>query len=277
VKVTGELVDKIREFYSRGYSVRKIASVLNISKQYLYVIMKYYGIIRGRGLGGDVIRSIVSDYLSGMKAREVASKYGVSEGSVRFILKSLGVSRVASRSAVGLSDDVVKLLRDMSRRGVSDVVIGKVLGLSKHQVYRLRRKLGIVKSMPSVMFELTEKLIDLLVKHGVVDSVLFSKVTGRPLSYSIIQGALKRGVEIGYGKITGTSTQRHWVLPAHLCGRYIVYLKERERDALMYLLKQANPRAHLNAIRNRVEGPLKELVPDVDKTVGKYLAMYRSN
>ena len=271
MSVSPEVVSKIRELYERGCSVREISKLTGIEMRRLYVIMKYYGIIKGRSgsLSRDVIDKIISDYLKGMTAREVAAKYGIRVGTVRLLLKSLRVKKRRD-----LSGDEVELLKKLFRDGVPYSVICKMLNLSKSRVYRLAKKHGFVKALPSVRLWLVDKLIELLSERGVVDCELFKKTTGRPLLLQTVQDAMRRNSEILYGKIIGTSTHNLRVFPAQLLGSYIVYLKSKERDALLHLLKLANPNARLNAVKNRVIGPLRDAIPDEHVTVSKFLLKY---
>ena len=282
MEISPELVSKIADLCSKGYSVKKIAETLGIDERRLYVIIKYYGIKpSSRGLSSEVIRGIVHDYLKGMLAGDVARKYGVSEETVRYILKSLGAKRGPKTLADMAKQDPVlarkvEKIKELAIQGFSDEMIGEVVGLSKWQVKKIRRELGIRKFNVAIKPKLVNTLIELLRRQGVLDSLAFKRATGQSLNISIIQDAAKK-LEIGYGQITGTSTAKHRVFPAEYCEKYIVYLKEKERDALLYLLKLADPKARLNAIKNRVKGPLSELIPDTNISVAKYLNQLTSS
>ncbi len=271
-----DLVIKIVKLHRQGHTISSIARQLGLRANCVSIILAYLDIRERRGYSSDLIKKIIEDY-EHMSATQISEKYNIPFNSVAEILKCLKIRKARVKKAVKQEQsDLVDRIRELSLKNYSDDMIAIMLNISVHKVRKIRKIYNIVKSFEQ-RSQQVNKLVELLKTHGVVDSFTYMKLTNKPLYFGTVIDAINKlreeGIEAGYCKIRGTSSAVHAVLPPQWNQKFIVYLKSREKDALLHLLMQANPEAKLVALRNRVEGPLRELIPDSYMKIATFLPL----
>jgi orotate phosphoribosyltransferase-like protein len=269
---TLDLVEKIRELKEKKYSAEKISQMLGVSENTVEIISACFDLTKSRRkkkLNKQACLEIVEKYSRGEPISKIAAEYNLSSKTVSRILVVLGVKKSRGRTKKVDVDLLVKMFKE----GLSDEEIAERFNVSKQYIATLRSKLGLRKKKigrPSKILML-EALVDILNERRVVDSIEFYKLTGWKITRDLVETARRLEMPVGYVKIHETSSATLEIFPQEMAGRYIVYKKGYEELAVEKILSMANPRAPMQAVRNRLTGPLLDYIPSTG-TVKQYIS-----
>ncbi|RLI75798.1 hypothetical protein DRO97_02410 [Archaeoglobales archaeon] len=137
-------LNKLKELYFEGKSIRKIALELNVDKR----TVKYW--IDKLGLPKRECMSIKYEVdieelkrlnKEGYNDVEIARKLNLTRNVVRYWRGKLGLPANSNRKR--LSPEDVKIIKDLNEAGFNDREIADLLGVSSLTVRRWRKKFGL--------------------------------------------------------------------------------------------------------------------------------------
>jgi len=259
---TLDLIKKIAELKAKKYSNRKIAETLGVPRykvEYLSACFNLSETRRKKKLNREVCLDIARKYADGETVENIAREHSLSKDTVVRVIESLGVKKTKKPWRKVDKNTLINLFYS----GLSDEEIAKYFKASKQYIAFLRSKLKLYRKKPGKQskLQLLEALITILNEKKVVDSIEFYEATGRKITKNLLDTAERLEMPVGYVKIHEASSRRLEIFPIEMCGRYIVYKKGYEEEAVKRLLSIANPKAPIIAVRSRISGPLLEYVP----------------
>jgi len=259
---TLDLIKKIAELKAKKYSNRKIAETLGVPRykvEYLSACFNLSKTRRKKKLNREVCLDIARKYADGETVENIAREHSLSKDTVVRVIESLGVKKTKKPWRKVDKNTLINLFYS----GLSDEEIAKYFKASKQYIAFLRSKLKLYRKKPGKQskLQLLEALITILSEKKVVDSIEFYEATGRKITKNLLDTAERLEMPVGYVKIHEASSRRLEIFPIEMCGRYIVYKKGYEEEAVKRLLSIANPKAPIIAVRSRISGPLLEYIP----------------
>ena len=259
---TLDLIKKIAELKAKKYSSWKIAETLRIPRYKVEYLSACFNLSEARHekkLNREVCLDIARKYADGETIENIAREYDLSRDAVVRIIMSLGVKKTKKPWRRVDKNTLIKLFYG----GLSDEEIAEYFKVSKQYIAFLRSRLKLYRKKLGRLskLQLLEALITMLNEKRVVDSIEFYKATGWKITKDLLDTAERLEMPVGYVKIHETSAHKLRVFPIEMCGRYIVYKKGYEEEAVKRLLSIANPKAPIIAVRSRISGPLLEHVP----------------
>jgi len=259
---TLELIKKIKELKAEKYSSRIIAEKLGVPRYRVEYLSACFNLSKTRHkkkLSREVCLDIARKYADGETIENIAREYNISVDAATRIIMSLGVKRTKKQWRRVDKEVLVKLFYE----GLSDEEIAEYFKVSRAYITFLRSRLKLYRKKPgrASKLQILEALISILSEKRAVDSIEFYKSTGWKITKSLLDTAERLEMPVGYVKIHETSSRRLKIFPVEMCGRYIVYKKGYEEEAVKKLFSMANPRAPMIAVRSRISGPLLDYVP----------------
>jgi orotate phosphoribosyltransferase-like protein len=259
---TLDLVKKIEELKAKKYSSVKISEMLGVPRykvEYLSACFNLSKTLHKKKLSREVCLDIARRYVNGETIENIAREYSLSRDTVVRVIAALGAKRTKKPWKRVDKDTLVKLFYE----GLSDEEIAEYFKVSRQYITFLRSRLKLYRKKPGRLskLQILEALISMLNEKRVVDSVEFYRATGWRITKNLLDTAERLEMPIGYVKIHEASSHSLKIFPVEMCGRYIVYKKGYEEEAVKRLLSIANPRAPMLAVRIRLSGPLLDYIP----------------
>jgi hypothetical protein len=259
---TLDLIKKIEELKAKKYSSVKIAEMLGVSRYKVEYLSACFNLSRTKHkkkLNREVCLDIARKYADGETIENIAREYNLSRDAVARIVVSLGVKKAKKPWRRVDKNTLIKLFYE----GLSDEEIAEYFKVSEQYITFLRSKLKLYRKKPGRLskLQMLEALISMLNEKRVVDSIEFYKATGWRITKDLLDTAERLEMPVGYVKIHGASSATLEIFPVEMVGKYIVYKKGYEEEAVKRLLSIANPRAPMLAVRIRLSGPLLDYIP----------------
>jgi len=240
-----EKQETFKRLWLSGVKESEIARILGIRVNTVPIYARILGLPPrskrsppNKKLSDEDIELMREMWLDGATIQEIADYFNVHPRTVLEYLHAMGLRR---RTRTKCPDIPRDRLEELSKQGLTDEEIAKLLGTKKYCIIRLRQKYGISKRAllrkrsREKLNKTIETIFEILERQGYVTSIELKKKYGMHINKKILE-MIEQYIEgVKWFRIIYTSTAKFTVFPVRFNNMTIIYLEGCEDKVIKFL------------------------------------------
>ena len=155
---TASNIEKFKKLHAEGLNDKKIANIFDLSRETARKIRHNLGLppqkLNRKHVDTEELKNLFAE---GLSDAEIGKFFGVCDRTISDRRRRLGLFRQMPKSRPIKQKDIdIDELKQLYRSGMSDVEIGKAIGIPQYIVFRIRHNLGLAPNRGKLHWEMRE-------------------------------------------------------------------------------------------------------------------------